>query len=192
MLIRLLNPNDAASFQSLLLRALSEAPTSFASSYEEEVDRSSDVIQNQLTTRHDRGVFGAWDGTRLVGIAGLGRENLRKLSHKAFLWGVYVVPDMRGSGISRRLIAEALDVAKSVPGITQVNLTANATSTAAINVYASLGFQQFGIERHSLMVGGDAYDELHMSLRLAEETRRGTRHRRRRTAMTGQSTGRFV
>ncbi|MFM0529986.1 GNAT family N-acetyltransferase [Paraburkholderia strydomiana] len=168
MLIRLLNPNDAASFQSLRLQALREAPTSFASSYEEEVDRSLNVIRSQLTTRDDRGVFGALDETRLVGIAGLGRENLRKLSHKAFLWGVYVAPDVRGSGISRRLIAVALDFAKSVPGITQVNLTANATSTAAINVYASLGFQQFGMERHSLMVSGDAYDELHMSLRLSE------------------------
>ncbi|WP_244818722.1 GNAT family N-acetyltransferase [Caballeronia sp. Lep1P3] len=74
---------------------------------------------------------------------------------------------MRGLGIGRRLIAEALDFAKSVPGITQVNLTANATSTAAINVYASLGFQEFGLERHSLMVGDEAYDEVHMSLRFA-------------------------
>ncbi|WP_042301633.1 GNAT family N-acetyltransferase [Paraburkholderia kururiensis] len=167
MRIRLLNPNDALSFQSLRLRALTEAPTSFASSYEEEVDRSIDVIQNQLATRDDRGIFGALDGERLVGVAGLGRENLRKLSHKAFLWGVYVAPDMRGSGISRRLITKALDFAKSVPGVTQVNLTANAKSTAAIKVYASLGFQEFGLERHSLMVGGDVYDEVHMSLRFA-------------------------
>jgi RimJ/RimL family protein N-acetyltransferase len=75
---------------------------------------------------------------------------------------------MRGSGISRRLIAGALDFAKSVPGVTQVNLTANANSTAAIRVYASLGFHEFGLERHSLMVGGDVYDEVYMSLRFAD------------------------
>ncbi|WP_250482488.1 GNAT family N-acetyltransferase [Caballeronia sp. GACF5] len=167
MLIRLLNPNDAPSFQSLRLRALRDAPTSFSSSYEEEVERSIDAVRNQLATRDDRGIFGALDGERLIGVAGLGRENLQKLSHKAFLWGVYVAPEMRGSGISRRLIASALDFAKSVPGVTQVNLTANANSTAAIRVYASLGFYEFGLERHSLMVGGVVYDEVHMSLRFA-------------------------
>lgn len=151
MLIRLLNPNDAPLFRSLRLQALAEAPTSFASSYEDEVGRSIDVIQKQLMTRDDRGVFAALDGMRLVGIAGLGRENHRKLSHKAFLWGVYVAPDMRGSGISRRLIAGALDFARSVPGITQVNLTAHATSTAAIRHTAHKAPD--GRSRHS-MVGG--------------------------------------
>lgn len=155
------------SFQSLRLSVPREAATSFASSYEEEVDRSIDAIQNQLTLRDDRGIFGALDGERLVGVAGLGRENLRKLSHKAFLWGVYVARDMRSSGISRMLIAKALDFARSVPGITQVNLTANAKSTTAIKIYASVGFQEFGLERHSLMIGDDVYDEVHMSLWIA-------------------------
>jgi RimJ/RimL family protein N-acetyltransferase len=103
----------------------------------------------------------------MVGVAGLGRENLRKLSHKAFLWGVYVTPDMRGLRISRMLIAEALEFARSVPGVTQVNLTANATSTAAIKIYTSLGFREFGLEQDSLMIDGDLYDEVHMSLRFA-------------------------
>jgi RimJ/RimL family protein N-acetyltransferase len=167
MFVRLLNPNDAPSFQSLRLGALRQAATSFASSYEEEVDRSMDAIENQLTTRDDRAIFGAFDGARMVGVAGLGRENLRKLSHKAFLWGVYVTPDMRGLGISRMLIAEALEFARSVPGVTQVNLTANATSTAAIKIYTSLGFRDFGLEQDSLMIDGDLYDEVHMSLRFA-------------------------
>jgi hypothetical protein len=66
MLIRLLNPNDAPSFQSLRLRALTDAPTSFSSSYEEEVERSIDAVRNQLATRDDRGIFGALDGERLI------------------------------------------------------------------------------------------------------------------------------
>ena len=167
MLIRLLNRNDAPSFQSLRLRSLREEPASFASSYEEEWDRSMHVIENQLTTRDDCGIFGAFDGARLVGVAGLERENLRKLSHKAFLWGVYVVPDMRGSGISNMLIAEALEFGRSVLGVAQVNLTVNAKSTAAFKVYTSLGFQEYGFERDSLMIGSDVYDAVHMSLRFA-------------------------
>ncbi|WOD14999.1 GNAT family N-acetyltransferase [Paraburkholderia kirstenboschensis] len=164
MLVRLLCKQDAPSFHSLRLCGLREAPTSFASSYEEEVDRSADVIESQLATRNDRGVFGAFEGSRLIGIAGLGRENRRKLNHKAFLWGVYVAPDMRGSGVSKTLVAEVLAFARSIPEITQVNLTVNANNPAAIHVYTSLGFEQFGRERNSLMVDGHTYDEVHMSL----------------------------
>ena len=166
MLIRLLEPKDASSFQSLRLRALRESAASFASSYEEEVDRSIDAIEDQLATRDDRGIFGAFDGEQLVAVAGLGRESLRKLSHKAFLWGVYVAPEARGTGVGRMLITAALDFARSVPGVRQVNLTVNADSTAAIGMYRSLGFREFGLERDSLMIGDDVFDEVHMSLRL--------------------------
>ncbi|MGC2037103.1 N-acetyltransferase family protein [Paraburkholderia caledonica] len=164
MLVRLLGTQDAPSFHSLRLCGLREAPTSFASSYEEEVDRSAEVIEAQLATRNDRGVFGAFEDSRLIGIAGLGRENLRKLNHKAFLWGVYVAPDMRGLGVSKKLVAEVLTFARSIPDITQVNLTVNANNPAAIRLYTSLGFEQFGREHNSLMVDGRMYDELHMSL----------------------------
>ena len=81
MLVRLLATQVAPSFHSLRLCGLREAATSFASSYEEEVDRSAEVIEAQLATRNGRGVFGAIEGSRQVGIAGLGRENRRKLIH---------------------------------------------------------------------------------------------------------------
>ncbi|XUW93120.1 GNAT family N-acetyltransferase [Burkholderia sp. M6-3] len=164
MRVRLLCTEDASSFHSLRLCGLSEAPTSFASSYEEEADRSAEVIEAQLATRNDRGIFGAFEGSRLIGIAGLGRENRRKLNHKAFLWGVYVAPDMRGLGVSRKLVTEVLTFARSIPDITQVNLTVNANNPAAIRLYTSLGFEQFGREHNSLMVDGHMYDEVHMSL----------------------------
>ncbi|MFP3585559.1 GNAT family N-acetyltransferase [Paraburkholderia sp. SIMBA_055] len=164
MLIRQLVPPDALSFQALRLSGLKETPTSFASSYEEEVHRSSDDIERQLTKQDDRGVFGAFDDTQLIGIAGLRRENHTKLRHKAFVWGVYVAPEQRGRGVSRALVSEAIRFAQSVPGITQVNITANACNDVAIRLYSSLGFKQFGLEPGSMIVEGKRYDEVHMSL----------------------------
>jgi RimJ/RimL family protein N-acetyltransferase len=168
MLVRLLTASDAPSFQSLRLAGLMEPPESFASSYDEEVHRSAEAIERQLATSNDRGVFGCFEGPRLVGIAGLGRENLLKLSHKAFLWGVYVAPDMRGRGVRRKLVSELLIFARCAPGVTQVNLTANANNTAAINLYTSLGFRKFGVEVNSMLAGGYFHDEVHMSLRLGD------------------------
>jgi RimJ/RimL family protein N-acetyltransferase len=166
MQIRLLSATDAPSFQSLRLRALGEAPTAFSSSFEEEADRAPELVERRLASGGGRGVFGAFDGERLIGMAGLGRENGRKLSHKAFIWGVYVAPEVRGAGVSQRLIAEALGLARSIPEIRQVNLTVNAGNAPAMHLYASFGFEAFGVERASIIVDGIAYDEVLMSLRL--------------------------
>ena len=167
MLIRRLTVSDVPSFRALRLAALDESPASFASSYQEEATLDAEHFARQLGPREDRGVFGSFDGSRLVGIAGLGRENLRQLGHKAFLWGVYVEPDMRRRGVSKMLISEILSFAKRVPGIIAVNLTVNAANTAAVSLYASLGFQRFGLEPKSLLISDAFHDEMHMRLQLA-------------------------
>ncbi len=166
MRVRQLTESDASSFQTLRLAGLKETPTSFASSYEEEVHRSPEDIANHLAARDDRRVLGAFEGARLIGMVGVGRESLTKLRHKAFLWGVYVSAEKRGAGVGRILLGEAIGFAQSMPGITQVNLSVNACNHAAIRLYASFGFEQFALEPASMIVDGQPYDEVHMSLRL--------------------------
>ncbi|WP_250536146.1 GNAT family N-acetyltransferase [Caballeronia sp. AZ10_KS36] len=170
MLVRPLTPSDASSFVSLRLAGLKECPASFASSYEEEAGRSLHDVERQLAAVRGQGVFGSFNGTRLVGVAGLGREHPRKLSHKAFVWGVYVAPDMRGRGVSRALIVALIEFARLEPEITQINLTVNANNELATRLYKSLGFEPFGVERNSLLVDGCFHDEVHMSLKIDRRT----------------------
>ncbi|QSN64141.1 GNAT family N-acetyltransferase [Caballeronia sp. M1242] len=170
MLVRQLTRFDASSFVSLRLAGLKECPASFASSYEEEAGRSLHDVEKQLAAERGEGVFGSFDETRLVGVAGLGREHPRKLSHKAFVWGVYVAPEMRGRGISRALIVELIRFAQLRSDITQINLTVNAKNELALRLYKSLGFEPFGIERNSLLVDGCFHDEVHMSLQMDRRT----------------------
>ncbi|WP_248323829.1 MULTISPECIES: GNAT family N-acetyltransferase [unclassified Caballeronia] len=170
MHVRQLTPSDASSFVSLRLAGLKECPASFASSYEEEASRSLHEVEKQLAAERGQSVFGSFDGTRLVGVAGLGREHPRKLSHKAFVWGVYVAPDMRGRSISRALIVELIEFARLTPDTTQINLTVNANNEFAIRLYESLGFEPFGLERNSLLVDGCFHDEMHMSLKIDRRT----------------------
>jgi len=168
MQIRRLTPADATAFQPLRLAALREAPSAFGSSYEEEVAFPASVIEGRLAEKPDRGPFGAFEGNELVGLVALGRENMNKLSHKALIWGMYVAPKARGKGVGRALLREALSLARSVPGVRQVNVSVNATNAGAIALYESVGFKVYGREPCALLVNGVPHEELHMCLRFTD------------------------
>ena len=169
MQIRILGPIDADAFQSLRLQALQDCPSAFASSYEEECDTAIVAVAERLAPAADHCVFGALEGTELIGTAGLAREGHVKLAHKAFIWGVYVAPRFRRQGVGRQLVTQALEHAAKVPGLRQVNLGVNVANAAAISLYESLGFRSFGIERGFMLLNGQLHDEVHMVCVLAQE-----------------------
>jgi ribosomal protein S18 acetylase RimI-like enzyme len=162
MQIRILGRQDGSAFQTLRLQALQECPSAFASSYEEEYETPISVVAERLAPAADHCVFGALEGTELIGTAGLAREGHLKLAHKAFIWGVYVAPRFRQQGVGRQLLAQALAHAATMPGLRQVNLGVNLANIAAISLYESLGFTSFGVERGFLLVDGQLHDEMHM------------------------------
>ena len=162
MHIRNLLPTDASQFHALRLRGLKEAPTSFASSYEEEVGISLEEVGRRLSAKPDGATFGAFDTTGLVGVAGLQREGMRKLAHKAFIWGMYLAPEARRQGVGRKLLQHALEYAWNSLSVTQVNLGLNTGNTPAVELYKSLGFETYGVERGFLLVDGVLYDEYQM------------------------------
>ena len=145
--IRLLTADHAAAFQALRLRGLLECPTAFASSHAEEAEEPVDVVAGRLAADGVFGVYGAFDDAgRLVGVAGLGRESMRRLAHKGILWGMYVAPQARRQGVARRIVSHLLEQAASVPGLRQVNLGVHSANTAALRLYESLGFVAWGTE----------------------------------------------
>jgi ribosomal protein S18 acetylase RimI-like enzyme len=162
--IRPLTPQDAAAFQQLRLHGLLESPGAFGSSHAEEAVLHLNTVAQRLEAKRDTAVFGAFAGETLIGLVGLGRERMTKLAHKAFVWGMYVAPDYRSQGAGRLLLNAALELARSVPAIRQVNLHVNAGNNAAIGLYESMGFQSFGCETGGLSIDGVLHDELHMAL----------------------------
>lgn len=162
MKIRLLTPIDAAAFQALRLQGLVECPSAFASSVEEERDTPLATVAGRLEPKDDRALFGAFDAQALVGVVGLQREGMRKLAHKAFVWGMYVAPQARRAGLGRELVAAALAFASNRLGVRQVSLGVNANNVAAIALYRSMGFEPFGLERGFMLLNGELHDEVHM------------------------------
>jgi ribosomal protein S18 acetylase RimI-like enzyme len=116
----------------------------------------------RLVAKPDRCVLGAWIESDLVGMVGLWREQARKLSHKAFIWGMYVAPAARRRGMGGRLLAQALARAASMPGVRQINLGVNAANAEAVALYEAAGFISFGVERGFMLLNGQLHDEIHM------------------------------
>jgi ribosomal protein S18 acetylase RimI-like enzyme len=164
--VRKLGPSDAPAFQAVRLQALREDPIAFASSYEEERDTPLATIAERLVATDDRAIVGAFDGALLVGLAAWHREEMRKLHHKGFVWGVFVKESHRGQGLARRLLEAVIALARRADGILLLNLTAYADNRRAIALYESLGFVIYGREPAAICVDGMLHDDVHMALRL--------------------------
>jgi RimJ/RimL family protein N-acetyltransferase len=163
--IRPLAAPDAAAFKRLRLEAITDAPSAVWPTYEEEAERTAEDIEARIRRSGTQIVFGAFAGTRLVAIAGLRREPLAQVSHKAVLWGVFVSPARRREGLARALLARVLAFARD-EGVLQIHLCVNAENVRARSLYRSLGFVAYGLEPRAMRVGERFFDEEHMMLRL--------------------------
>jgi RimJ/RimL family protein N-acetyltransferase len=165
--IRVLTEADVALYRPLRLRALREEPESFGSSYEESVQRPLEEMARRLRPDPATGsvTLGAFD-PGLVGMVGLLRDSGRKMQHKAMIWGMYTVPEVRGRGVGRALLGAILAHARTVPGLEQVYLTVVTTQPIARALYESFGFVPYGVEPRALKLDDRYLDEVLMVLRL--------------------------
>lgn len=162
MILRELRPGDADDYRPLRLEALRDAPSAFASSFEEESARDPALTRERLRPGPDGATFGAFLAGRMVGTSALFRLPRLKERHKAYLVGMYVAPAARRTGVGRALVAAVLDRARAMSGLRQVLLGVEAGNAPARALYEAFGFEAFGYERDALIVDGAAYDEVHM------------------------------
>lgn len=163
--IRALDAGDAAAFRRIRLEAVTDTPSAIWPTYQE-IAASTDQENTARIVRTDTQVlFGACIDGELVGIAGLRREPLEQVRHKALLWGVFVRPGWRRAGLARTLCASVLTFARE-NGVLQIQLCVNVENVRARDLYRSLGFASFGVEPRALRVGDAYIAEEHMVLRL--------------------------
>jgi ribosomal protein S18 acetylase RimI-like enzyme len=143
--IRALDAEDAAQYRAFRLEMLREWPSAFTSSYDEEVCKPVRVIVDRLTSPRNV-MLGAFDGETLVGIAGLVKEERQQVRHKATLVGMAVASAAGGRGIGKALVASIIDTAIAA-GLRQVGLTVSEGNEAAVGLYRSCGFVEWGRAR---------------------------------------------
>lgn len=169
MEVRILTEADGEAFWNIRLRALRDDPESFGSSYEEILERGIAGVTQSLRKRDtapDDVTFGAFDGRTLVGIAGFRREEEVKKRHKGVIWGMYVPREMRGQGIGKALLEAAIAYSRTLPQLEKINLAVVLTSREARQLFISLGFEPYGLERHALKLRDRYFDQELMTLRL--------------------------
>jgi RimJ/RimL family protein N-acetyltransferase len=161
--VRRLETSDVEDYRDLRLEGLKNHPEAFASSWEHEAGKLLTWWAERLEANT---VFGGWaNSSRLVGVAGFRVQDVAKLQHKGVLWGMYVRPEARGTGLAAALVQQVVEHARTV--VEEVCLTVVTSNAAARRLYRAAGFQEYGLERRALKVGSEYYDEVLMALPLA-------------------------
>jgi RimJ/RimL family protein N-acetyltransferase len=162
MKVRRLETRDVASYRELRLEGLQSHPEAFGSSWEDESAQPAAWWAERLATST---VFGGWiDDSPLLGVAGLHVHSAAKLRHKGVLWGMYVRPDARGTGLAARLVQQVIEHGQTV--VEEICLTVVSSNAAAHRLYRAAGFEQYGLECRALKIGDAYHDEVLMALRL--------------------------
>jgi ribosomal protein S18 acetylase RimI-like enzyme len=81
--------------------------------------------------------------------------------------GVGMLPDVRGTGLGRRLMTAAIDAARA-KGMERIGLEVFASNSRAIALYESLGFVREGLKRRVRKIDGRYDDDVVMALLLGE------------------------
>ena len=159
--IRKLTPADAAAYRAIRLAGLKQNPEAFGSTFETEFAKPLAWFFDRLS---ESTVFGASRDREILGVAGFAARTTQKEAHKGLLWGMYVRPEARGTGVAGRLVEAVIDFARSRVELLQLSVVVG--NERARRLYAGLGFVEYGIERNSLKYNGRYFDEILMALDL--------------------------
>lgn len=163
----MLTPADMLAYRELRLAALRSHPEAFGASLEDEEARTPEMIAKRLDAGPTNCLFGAFAGSELVGTAGFIIPNgSAKSRHKGQLVGVYVKPGHRGHAVGQALVHAVIDHARQ--HVILLQAAVGAANMSAQQLYARLGFRQYGLEQKALLVGNTYVDEALLVLDFAE------------------------
>jgi RimJ/RimL family protein N-acetyltransferase len=163
--IRRLTAADAAAYRELRLEGLQQHPDGFGSAYEDEADKPLSWTEQRMT---DAAVFGGFlrhaemTTESLDGAAGLIVPQGAKIRHKGALFGMYVRPVARGTGLAAAVVQAVLDHARGV--VNEIQLTVSPDNEAALRLYRKAGFVEYAREPRALKVDGKYHDSILMTL----------------------------
>lgn len=164
--MRELDRNDAQACAALRLEALTNHPLAFGSSVPDDPNDLIEWMYSKLDPSAESTMFGAFANGSMVGIVGTSRATGKKERHKAWIWGMYVSPKNRRTGIGEMLMRAAIDRIRSHPEIELIHLDFSEVATEARGLYERIGFKEWGREPRSLLWAGRYADEIHMVMDL--------------------------
>lgn len=138
--IRKAGVDDAMSLRDIRLEALSDTPDAFGSTFKE---------SQKWPKSHWRKVAREWNyyiaesSGRVIGMASGGFND--KYPGTRWLYGMFVTPDARGTGVAQALVETVSEWAKR-DGATELYLHVTTTVARARAFYEKIGFRMNGEE----------------------------------------------
>lgn len=158
--IRQLTAADLAEYRALHRFGMKESPNGFVDVVETDAARPDAEVEAMLARGEG---WGAFDGERLVGKLVIDALPYPSLAHTFWVHAVYVHPEARGSGVSARLFAAAIEAARA-KGASRVALWVNGANDHARRLYERLGFVETGRIPGGIFVVGAYVDDVLMTL----------------------------
>ena len=152
MHVALLQPSNAPRYRALMLEAYELAADAFTSTAEERAAEPEAFWVKRIADPSGlSAAFGAFEGQELIGTVALEFAAKPKTKHKALVIGMYVTPAARGTGAGRALLMAAIEHTRTIEGLLLLTLTVTEGNTPAVNLYRSVGFQEYGIEPMAIL-----------------------------------------
>jgi GNAT superfamily N-acetyltransferase len=126
--------DDADELRRIRLDALKDEPDAFGSTYAEAMNLSAEQWRHMTT---DWNYFLAFDGSRAVGMASGGLYPPRPTMR--WLYGMYVAPEWRGTGVAQRLVNVVASWARR-EGVDFLGLHVTESVDRARRFYERVGF----------------------------------------------------
>lgn len=166
--IRPLSLDDWEAYKRVRLEGFQESSHAFCQSFDDEQSLPAEYFQSCIGGDPEHITLGAFDGPKLLGIITLKRDQRSKARHKGFIQTMYVAPDARKRGVGERMVAEAVALARAMPGLEQLHLwVLNPETSGARRLYLKAGFVAQGpVVRDDLVIDGKYIDAEYMVLRL--------------------------
>jgi GNAT superfamily N-acetyltransferase len=158
--VRILGVEDWKTYREVRLGALRDAPNSFTASYDDEAAQDEKFWRDRMA-RSAR--FLAEDDGVALGIVSLGRDD--EDEEIGDLFGLYVTPSARNTGVSWRLVQAGAAQARS-EGRRQLYYWVGTENARAIAFAANFGFRPSG-KRRPTRVTNEEFGEQEIAMVLS-------------------------
>ncbi len=159
-----LRAKDAERFLNLRLQALGSDPLAYRFNAQDDADIGLVAWRARLEREY---VVVAEVEKDWLAVGGIARYSGKLLTHKALLWGMYAVPQARGSGAADAIMHAMLGF--SAKHVRQVQLTVMSDNARAIRFYERHGFETYAVEPQAVRRGETLADETLMWKRVGGE-----------------------
>lgn len=165
--VRALTEDDWEAYRAVRLEALRESPEAFVANVDEESQYDEDVWRDRM--KRSTRLIAEQDG-RAVGVVSVGRAETEGEASAGEIFGLWVSPDLRGTGVATKLVRRGADQALE-EGHRHVVYWVGTENGRAVAFASGMGFRPTDYRRPMGVVSDDDGEwEAAMVLPIGDDT----------------------